>query len=134
MPDLRAKETSLKASIAALDAQLFDREAYLKLAEDIETFLARLRQSASTASIEERQKVLRSVVREVLIGPDKIVIRHTIPVSDPPRPPGYLLCLRSHDATLRRAGIRRSERLPDQRNRHSATAGPTPFRVPARWR
>jgi site-specific DNA recombinase len=84
MPDLRAKQTSLQASIDALEAQLLDRETYLKLAENIESFLARLRDTAETATIEDRQKVLRSVVKEVLVSPERVTIRHSIPVRDHP--------------------------------------------------
>jgi site-specific DNA recombinase len=84
MPDLRSKQTSLQASTDALDAQLLDRDTYLKLAENLENFLARLRDTAETATVEERQKVLRSVVKEVLVGPERVTIRHTIPIRDHP--------------------------------------------------
>ena len=69
MPHLRAREASLRGQIDALDAQAADRDAYLKLADDLEGFLAQLRGSAATASIEERQRVLRLLVKDVLIGP-----------------------------------------------------------------
>ena len=84
MPDLRAKKNGLKASIDSLEAELFDTETYLKLAENLESFLARLRESAETTTVEERQKVLRSVVKEVLVGPERVVIRHCVPVRDHP--------------------------------------------------
>ena len=45
MPALRARETGLKDQIAALDAQAADRDAYLRLAGDLEGFLGRLRGS-----------------------------------------------------------------------------------------
>jgi len=80
MPALRAREASLRSQIDALDAQAADRDAYLKLADDIEGFLSRLLASAGTASTEERQKVLRLLIKDVLIGPEKITIRHRIPV------------------------------------------------------
>ena len=82
MPHLRAREANLRGQINALDAQAADRDAYLKLADDIEGFLSRLRTSAGTARTEERQKVLRLLVKDVLIGPEKITIRHRIPVRD----------------------------------------------------
>jgi site-specific DNA recombinase len=92
MPDLRAKQTSVQGSIDALAAQLFDQETYLKLAEDLEGFLARLRDTAGTATVPDRQKVLRSVVREVLVGPERVIVRHSIPVRDHPfLSPGYPL-------------------------------------------
>jgi site-specific DNA recombinase len=99
MPDLRAKQASLQASLDALDASRIDQETYLKLAENLESFLARLRDTADTATVEDRQKVLRSVVKEVLVGPERVVIRHSIPVRDHPfLSPGYPLRWGSHFA------------------------------------
>jgi site-specific DNA recombinase len=84
MPTLRAREAGLKDQVAALDARAADHDAYLKLAGDLEGFLARLRQNSATATTEERQRVLRAVVQDVLIGPAKLTIRHRIPVREPP--------------------------------------------------
>ena len=79
MPHLRARQTSLRGQLDALDAQLADRDAYLKLADDLEGFLAQLRGNAATATVEDRQRVLRLLVKDILIGPEKITIRHRIP-------------------------------------------------------
>ena len=79
MPHLRARETSLRGQLDALDAQAADRDAYLKLAGDLEGFLAQLRGNAATATVEDRQRVLRLLVKDILIGPEKITIRHRIP-------------------------------------------------------
>ncbi len=65
MPDLRAKQASLQAALDALDAAQIDHETYLKLAESLESLLARLRDNADTTTVEDRQKVLRSVVKAV---------------------------------------------------------------------
>jgi site-specific DNA recombinase len=119
MPDLRARETSLRHQAQALDAQLADREVYLKLAENLEGFLATLRTSAATATVQDRQRVVRLLVKEVLVGPGKIVIRHSIPTrSDTPAPasvstdsdgdaepaPSSHLCWRSHQPRLDERG------------------------------
>jgi site-specific DNA recombinase len=79
MPDLRARETSLRGQLSALDTQLADRNSYLKLADDLEGFLTQLRGNADAAGTPQRQRVLRLLVKDVLIGPDKITIRHRIP-------------------------------------------------------
>lgn len=50
MPELRARETSLRHQIDALDSQLADREVYLKLADNLENFLTGLRSKAATAT------------------------------------------------------------------------------------
>ncbi len=102
MPDLRAKHTSLKASLDSLEAQQIDRESYLKFAENLDSFLVRLRDNADTAAVEDRQKVLRSVVKEVLVGPERVTIRHSIPVRDHPfLSPGYPLRWGSRIAAAR---------------------------------
>jgi site-specific DNA recombinase len=95
MPALRVKEQTLRAQLDALEAELVDQETYLKLAETLEGFLARLRGKTDTASVPERQRVLRLLVKEVLIGPERVVIRHRIPVTNPEPTPGYLLRGRS---------------------------------------
>ena len=79
MPHLRARETTLRGQIDALDAQAADRDACLKLADDLEGFLTQLRGNAATATVEDRQRVLRLLVKDILIGPEKITIRHRIP-------------------------------------------------------
>ncbi|WP_406421039.1 recombinase family protein [Streptomyces sp. NBC_00842] len=82
MPGLRARESNLRGQLDALEAQLADRDAYLKLADDLEGFLTQLRENAGTAEVPERQRVLRLLVKDVLVGPEKITIRHRIPVRE----------------------------------------------------
>ena len=80
MPDLRARETNLRNQIEALDAQLADREAYLALATDLEGFLTQLHTRAESSTVAERRRVLKLLVKDVLIGPEKITVRHRIPL------------------------------------------------------
>jgi site-specific DNA recombinase len=82
MPDLRARETNLRNQIHALDTQLADREAYLALAADLHGFLTQLHARAETSTPDERRRVLKLLVKDVLIGPEKITIRHRIPLRD----------------------------------------------------
>jgi len=79
IPGLRAREASLRRQIEAADAQAADRDAYLTLADDLESFLAQLHARAGTAPATERRRVLRLLVKDILIGPEKITIRHRIP-------------------------------------------------------
>ena len=119
MPHLRARETSLRGQLDALDAQAADREAYLTLAGDLEGFLAQLRGNAATATVEDRQRVLRLLVKDVLVGPEKITIRHRIPTrgsspggrhhepdtdTEGDHRPGYLLRWGRDNSALRRPG------------------------------
>ena len=90
-PELRKREATLQAQLDALDAELHDAETYLKLTETLEGFRARLTTNAENLTVEQRQQIIRLVVREVLIGEDDVTIRHSIPVPTGDQPPGYLL-------------------------------------------
>jgi len=105
MPHLRAREQNLRGQLDALDAQAANRDSYLKLAGDLEGFLARLRGSTATATTEDRRRVLRLLVKDVLIGPEKITIRHRIPVREPASGGGH------HDTTDTEGDMRQSYEL-----------------------
>jgi site-specific DNA recombinase len=101
MPLLRQREHAIRTELQAISDQIADRAAFLRLAETLTSFLARLRNAADTLSVTERQRIVRLVVKEVLIGEDTVTIRHSIPIpSSPPQndgarsqdAPNYLLC------------------------------------------
>ena len=82
MPELRRRQKTVSSNIESLDNRLANEEIYLKLAENLESFLARLRDTSAHSSVPERQRVLRFVIREVLVDTDVVVTRHTIPGLD----------------------------------------------------
>ena len=86
MPPLRQRQQTLRAELQAIADQASDRATFLRLAETLGAFLDRLRSSADTLDVMERQRIVRLVVKEVLIGEDNIIIRHSIPIA--PKPPG----------------------------------------------
>ena len=90
MPALRNREQTLRAELQAIADQVNDRAAFLRLAETLTAFLARLRSNAETLSVAERQRIVRLVVKEVLVGDDNITIRHSIPIPTGPPPNGGL--------------------------------------------
>ncbi len=112
MPALRQREQALRAELQAIADQANDQAALLRLAETLTAFLARLHGAADMLSIIERQRIVRLVVKDVLIGDDTITIRHSIPVLPGPPPgsslppsqtagPNYLLCKGSDHRPLR---------------------------------
>jgi len=80
MPALRQREQALRAELQAIADQANDRATFLRLAETLTAFLGRLRSAADTLDVIERQRIVRLVVKEILIGDDSILIRHCIPV------------------------------------------------------
>ncbi|HEU4731050.1 MAG TPA: recombinase family protein, partial [Kofleriaceae bacterium] len=81
MPGLRKRQTTLRTQLGALENELHDAETYLKLADTLESFLTRLADRLDQLSLDEQQRILRLVVREIVVGgdDDSITIRHSIP-------------------------------------------------------
>jgi site-specific DNA recombinase len=86
MPPLRQREQALRAELQAIADQTSDQATFLRLAETLAAFLGRLRSTADTLDLMERQRIVRLVVKEVLIGDDNIIIRHSIPIASTPPP------------------------------------------------
>ncbi len=141
MPSLRQREQALRAERQSIADQTRERTTYLRLAETLSAFLARLRVTADTLDILERQRLVRLLIKEVVVGDDTIVIRHCIPVpsappdgSDPPPlvrsdDPGvdrsYLLRSGSDHPALRNAlPARRLQNHPEE-PQHRVVAHPS---------
>jgi site-specific DNA recombinase len=119
MPPLRQREQAMQAELQAINNQTADRAAYLRLAETLTAFLERLRLNADTLDIAQRQKIMRLLVKEVIVGKNLITIKHSIPAqatptggnpqasTSPDQPStahgkkSYLLCKGSDDSSLR---------------------------------
>jgi site-specific DNA recombinase len=80
MPELRKQAQAVESELESLQMAAVDQAKYLQLADSLGAFRSKLRLRAQTLDIRERQQILRLIVREVLVGPDTIMIRHSIPV------------------------------------------------------
>ena len=118
MPGLRQRQQTIRAELQAIADQADDRAVFLRLAETLTAFLAHLRSAAETLSVMERQRIVRLLVKEVLVGEDTITIRHSIPIpSGPPQNGGsesadgqdYLLCKGRDYPALRSPAFARKE-------------------------
>ena len=122
MPNLRKQEHAVESELHSLEMTSEDQSRYLRLAETLSEFRGKLRARAQTLDIAERQRILRLVVQEILVGSDTIRIRHSIPIANSltggSTSPGlpicsgtgtgfgiYLLCKGSPDEASRFFGI-----------------------------
>ena len=81
---LRKQLNATQSELQALAAAAVDQEQYLRLIEGLAQFRERLRSRAETMDIIERQKIVRLLVKEVLVGVETVTIRHCLPI--PPDP------------------------------------------------
>jgi site-specific DNA recombinase len=119
MPNLRKQVQAVDSELRSLELASEDQSRYLRLAETLSEFRGKLRLRAETLDTVERQKIVRLIVQEILVGSDTIRIRHSIPITgsgpgghndlEPPTGPvegtgsrSYLLRTGSQDCALRR--------------------------------
>ena len=140
MPELRKRDQAVQTELQSLETAARDETKYLRLIETLADFHTRLRARAETMDVPERQKLLRLLVKEILVGRETITIRHSIrmpnPTPDPsgaPRPvhtpetpptaqpdPCYLLRSGRHHSALRGP----HQRLPHRSVFHHARFQP----------
>jgi site-specific DNA recombinase len=81
MPAMRQREQRLQDELRSLSAQLVDQAAYLRLAETLTAFLEHLHSHAETLEVQDRQRIRRLLVKEVVVANGSITIRHSIPTT-----------------------------------------------------
>src|SRR5262249_50589824 len=113
MRRLNAKRAELDHAVKQIEARAATSQDYLKLVDDIASFIKKLLTNGIQVSLEERHRVLRALVKEILVDDDRVIIRHSIPIKPTSTPPGLRSRRRSHHSALRRSffGIREDKVL-----------------------
>ncbi len=88
IPGLRKRQEALKAELTSLEVDAASHQKFLRLAENMTDFLGRLRKTADSMSVSDRQKIVRLLVKEILVDLEAIKIKHSIPVSEVSRESG----------------------------------------------
>ncbi len=79
MPELRRQEKAAQSELLSLTEATTDQSMYMRLVETLAQFRERLRARADSLDVGQRQKILRLLVKEILVGKETIAIRHSIP-------------------------------------------------------
>jgi site-specific DNA recombinase len=80
MPELRAREQTMRTELQAIRDQAADRMTFLRLAETLTAFFQKLRASAQSLDVSDRQRIVRLLVKDVLVDDDTVIIRHFLPM------------------------------------------------------
>jgi site-specific DNA recombinase len=104
LADLRKRSPEIKKKIGALETEqqnlnlrAVEDKRWIELNNSLETFLGRLNETAEKMTPAEKQKVLRTMVKQITVGKDLITIHHSIPVGagrGGAQPSSYPLCTR----------------------------------------
>ena len=79
-PELRKKLGALEKEHQSLNLRSVEEQRWIELNHSLEAFLARLNQSVDNLTSEERQKIVRLLIKQVDVGNETITIQHSIPV------------------------------------------------------
>jgi site-specific DNA recombinase len=96
VPELRKRQGALERELQSLELQAVEQDRLREMSVSMERFTEQLRNSAQKLDVEQKQKIVRLLVREVVVGPDTVTIQHSIPRSahrGGQKMPGYRLCM-----------------------------------------
>jgi len=79
------REKLLQERLAAVECRLQQVAAQADVQEGIEAFARHIHHALENPSFEEKQRILRLVIERIVVGPEEIVVKHSIPL------PLYLL-------------------------------------------
>jgi site-specific DNA recombinase len=97
VPELKRRQLALEKELEGLNLQAVEQSRLVELNVSMERFMGQLRDSAQILDAQQKQRIVRLLVREVVVGPDSITINHNIPLSQHPmgqKVPSYRLCTR----------------------------------------
>jgi site-specific DNA recombinase len=108
MPELRRKQATAEKELENARWKALIAEKTHQIEQSLEAFVGRLRQSAQNLSMAERQKVVRLLIKDIVVGVDnQITIRHCLPLMGGVRKASgaevncYPLCKGRHHRPLR---------------------------------
>src|SRR6266436_2622605 len=97
VPELKKRQLALEKELESLNLQAVEQSRLVEMNVSMERFMGQLRDSVQKLDVEQKQKIVRLLVREVVVGPDSITIHHSIPLSQrltEQKVPSYRLCTR----------------------------------------
>ena len=100
VPELKKRQQALEKELESLNLQVVEQCRLLEMNVSMERFVEQLRSSAQKLDVQQKQRIVRLLIRDVVVGPDTITIHHNIPFS--PDPTGqkasvYRLCTKRVD-------------------------------------
>ena len=102
VPELKKRQVSLQKEFESLTLQTLEHGRLLEVNVSLEKFMEQLKNSAQNLDIQQKQKIVRLLVREVVLSPGTATIHHSIPLPqhrDGQKIPTYRLCPRGHSVT-----------------------------------
>jgi site-specific DNA recombinase len=76
---LKEKESLLRKEVESFEAYVLRKASYQDLMQTLEMFRKRLDKSYEILPIKDKQNVVRALIEDIVIFPDRIEVKHSIP-------------------------------------------------------
>jgi len=80
VPELRKRENTKQKELENQEAQVADKKRFIELTYNIDSFVKQLKETSKNLTIEQKQNILRMIVKEIIVGENEIKIKHSIPM------------------------------------------------------
>ena len=100
VPELQQRRQILQKELESLKLQALEQTRLMDVTFSMEKFVETLKNSAQNLSTEQKQKIVRTLVKQVVVDRETITIHHNIPLFRDPtgqKPTDYRLCTRRSD-------------------------------------
>ena len=109
IPELKKREKGIQKELHSLEIAEAQEEMYFRIMRNMNVFLKDMINKSNTLTVIDKQKILRSIVKEIYVDKETIQIIHSIPengnlkkklLKNKTEGKSYLLCLGSNHPTL----------------------------------
>jgi len=132
VPELKKRQLALEKELESLNLQAVEQSRLVEMNVSMERFMGQLRDSVQKLDVQQKQRIVRLLVREVVVGPDSITINHNIPLSQHAmgqEVPIYRLCTRGGSTSIPPNTPPPSSRQPLSHSTATISALTGPFRT-----
>jgi site-specific DNA recombinase len=88
VPEIKKRQSALERELQSLKLQSLERDRLAAMNASIARFTEQLRNSGQNLDVLQKQRIVRLLVREVVVHPDSITIKHSIPLAGLTQPGG----------------------------------------------
>ena len=109
IPELKKREKGIQKELHSLEIAEAQEEMYFRIMRNMNVFLKDMIDKSNTLTVIDKQKILRSIVKEIYVDKETIQIIHSIPengnlkkklLKNKTEGKSYLLCLGSNKSAL----------------------------------
>ena len=82
IPPLRKQLEAARNELADTATMIAEEHRLIDMSTTVEEFLSCLRSNVHDMSVTQKQQIVRLLIKEILVGKNRVEIKHSIPISE----------------------------------------------------